>query len=100
MSNQYSAWSDASPVRWAEFAKQIRHRDSVESKILAFFDANPDEELFVTDACAKFGSTDITHMRRLLKCMVDKSLLTRHWVGDCYVYCAGVRAAAAMGEGK
>lgn len=84
-----SAWNLCPPVDWSALQKNIRHRDSLESKLLAFFDANPDEELAVVDACAKFGATDRANMSRLLKGMVDRSLLVRHWAGDCYVYQKG-----------
>lgn len=91
-----SAWEIAKPIDWAAMNKKIRHRDSVEAKLLSFFDANPGEELFVTDACAKFNCTNITYMRQLLKSMFDRSLISREWVGDCYVYRAAemVREAA------
>ncbi len=84
-----SAWAIAKPIDWAAMSKEIRHRDSLEAKVLAFFDANQDEELAVVDACAKFDATDRTHMSRLLKSMVDRSLLKRHWIGDMYVYTKG-----------
>ena len=69
---------------------RIQHRDSIENKVLAFFDTNPDEELSVADACVKFDATDRTHMSRLLKSMLDRSLLLRRWAGDCYVYAKGM----------
>lgn len=88
------AWGIAKPIDWNAMSRQIRHRDSVESKVLAYFDQNPDEELLVTDACAKFGCTDLTHMRKLLKSLADRGLLRREWLGDCYVYRPGVEVAA------
>ena len=85
-----NAWQLAPPIDWATVAKGIRHADSIENKVLSFFDLNPDEELTVSDACAKFEAADRVHMGKLMKSMVERSLLARHWGGDCYVYSKGV----------
>ena len=85
-----NAWNIAKPIDWAAMAKSIRHADSIENKLLGFFDINPDEELTVADACAKFEAADRVHMGRLMKSMVERSLLVRHWGGECYVYGRGV----------
>jgi hypothetical protein len=71
-----SAWDDIPAVAPRRLVR-IQHRDSIENKVLGFFDLNPGEELTVSDAVVKFNSEYI-HMSKLFKLMFERGLLTRY----------------------
>jgi hypothetical protein len=71
------------------------HPDSIENKLLEFFDRNPSEELCVTDAVTKFGARFDT-TSKLMRSMADRGLLSRRKEGREAIYASG-RAAASQG---
>lgn len=69
------------------------HRDSVPGRVIAFFQANPDEELTVADIIEKF-ETGASNVHNILGPAVQAGLLKRHQNNDLeYVYELATRKA-------
>lgn len=52
------------------------NRDTLENRILAFFDVNPEEELTTEDALIKFG-TNVNNVRLVMQRLAERGALTR-----------------------
>ena len=74
-----TAW-DAIPTFRPARAVRIKHRDSIENKVLEYFQHNPQEELTVSDAAIKFDS-EYMHMSKLFRAMFERGLLRRYREG-------------------
>lgn len=72
------------------------NRDTLENRILAFFDVNPEEELTAEDVLVKFG-TSMNRVREILPRMAVQGLLSRRREVDgksrLFVYSRAVETA-------
>jgi DNA-binding IclR family transcriptional regulator len=66
-------------------ARETRYRDSIEFKLLEFFDRNPDEELAATDVVLKYGST-LDTAAKMLRSLRERGLLEKRRDGRLHLY--------------
>lgn len=81
-----TAWGLAKPVKWAQAARDIARRDSIENKVLEFFDRNPDEELAASDVVAKYGGASLDRVAEILRSMKARGLLVKRREGRLHLY--------------
>lgn len=74
MSALISAWAGVAPFR-----------DSIENRLIAFFDRNPDEELTPSDAVVKFGGR-LNSTACVMRDLAARGLLTKRRDGRFIVY--------------
>ncbi len=80
-----TAWDIAKPTNWAQHAREIARRDSTESKVLEFFDRNPDEELAASDVSAKYG-VSLDRVAEVLRSLMARGLLAKRREGRLHLY--------------